>query len=169
MTLSTVRRHGSTATKPPKRLARTPESRDFLWQALRQLRTATARELAAVTERPKNSVQVDLRYLVRTGYVRVQGADRNATYTLIRDTGVQPPLFVGRRNEILCAVDRNTHEHFGLDGNPPPAPEQLPPLRRWLPKGKPPKRSKRRSGPPRRTCAPHMVGIGRRRAAKRDE
>ncbi len=161
MSLSTVRRHGSTATKPPRVLARTPESRDFLWQALRQLRTATARELAAVTERPKNSVQVDLRYLVRTGYVRNQGEDRDATFTLIRDTGPLPPLFVGRKDELVCAVDRNTHARFGVDGNAPPPVTELPLMRRWLPKGGAPKRGKSQ---PRTVIAPHMAEKKRRKA-----
>jgi hypothetical protein len=165
MSLSTVRRRGTTATKPPTLARHAPRSRALLWQALRQLRTSSARELAAVTQRPKNSIQVDLRYLVRTGYARVHGEDLDAVYTLIRDTGPLPPLFVGRRDEILCAVDRNTHRHFGVDGNPPPTPEELPLLRRWMPKGKPPRQRKHKHwrGPERKMIVPHLVARERRK------
>ena len=126
-----------------------PESRDFLWQALRQMRTATARELAAITERPKNSVQVDLRYLVHTGYVRMSDGEV-PTYTLIRDTGVRPPQFIMDGNDLTGAVDRNTHKHFGIDGNPPPA--KVGRQGRFTCKGRAPKGEER---PPRRARVPY--------------
>lgn len=145
-----------------------PESRDVLWQALRRLRKATARELAAVTERPKNAVQVDLRYLTRTGYVRVEGEDRNAIYTLLRD-GVRPPMFILRGKELLGAVDRNTHERYGVDGGPPPDDETVRGRRKWCPKGAPKRKHRHRRGPGRRVIAPHLVEREQRKARRRGE
>lgn len=115
-----VKRNQPARHKPP----RIPESREVLWKALRVMRVATARQLAAVCERPKNSVQVDLRYLMRTGYLRIDGSvdqrNRNNPYTLIRDTGPKPPMFVIVDKELRGAVDRNTRDIFGVDGGPPP-------------------------------------------------
>jgi hypothetical protein len=123
--------------KPP----RIPQARDYLWQALRRLRRATARELAAVTERPKNAVQVDLRYLVSTGFVRVE----RAVYSLMRDTGVKPPMFVfdPKTRRLRGAVDRNTRIAYGIDGNAAPA---IGRRANWMPKVEPVKRPSPKSG-----------------------
>lgn len=120
-------------TKPP----RIPQSRDFLWKSLRIMRRATARQLAAVTMRPKNSVQVDLRALVATGYVRLDGkggrGGRDVVHTLVRDSGPKPPLFVLNGKTLLGAVDRNTLETFGIDGGAPPH-DLLKRRANWMPK-----------------------------------
>ena len=129
--------------KPP----RVPPARDDLWQALRRLRRATARELAAVCERPKNAIQVDLRYLVRTGYAAFDGGKAGRVHRLIDDTGVRPPMFIfGPGKELLGAMDRNTKKLRGVGGAAPPA--ELTRRANWCPKvkagrpdpGKPPRR-----------------------------
>lgn len=93
-----------------------PRQREILWQTLRILRKATTQHLVAVTDRPKNTVQRELRYLERTGYVRTdaQGARYDeCTWWLIRNTGPKPPQFVmGARGDIVRAIDRNTREVF---------------------------------------------------------
>lgn len=120
--------------KPP----RVPPARDDLWQALRRLRRATARELAAVCERPKNAIQVDLRYLVRTGYAAFDGDRPRRVHRLIDDTGVKPPMFIfGPGKELLGAMDRNTRKLRGVDGAAPAA--ELTRRANWCPKVRCPK------------------------------
>ncbi len=93
-----------------------PRHRELLWQTLRILRRATTQHLVAVTERPKNAVQRELRYLERTGYVRTnaKGARYDTcTWWIVRDTGPKPPQFViGHNGDLERAVDRNTGELF---------------------------------------------------------
>lgn len=120
--------------KPP----RIPQARDFVWQSLRRMRSASLGELTAVTERPRNSVCVELRYLVRTGYVVVD----KGTHRLVRDSGPKPPMFVMKRNTLLAAYDRNTRLAYGVDGAPAP-----PIVHRanWMAKVEPPHRSGERT------------------------
>jgi hypothetical protein len=95
-----------------------PRQREILWQTLRILRRATTQHLVAVTDRPKNAVQRELRYLERTGYVRTnaKGARYDkCTWWLVRDTGPKPPRFViGDDGDLARAVDRNTGALFNV-------------------------------------------------------
>lgn len=113
-------------TKPP----RIPRAREMIWQALRIMRKATTSALIAVSERPKKSVQRELRDLERTGYIRVENPDagyRDRVHSIIRDTGPKPPLFLMRGREAIGAMDRNTRETFGLNGGEPPEPGRVAP------------------------------------------
>ena len=105
--------------KPP----RIPRAREMIWQSLRIMRKATTSSLVAVSERPKKSVQRELRDFERTGYIRVENPEagyRDRIHCIIRDTGPKPPLFLMQGKEAIGAVDRNTCEVFGINGGPPP-------------------------------------------------
>lgn len=113
--------------KPVKPLGEA-KSRRELWQALRIKRQATTGDLRTITGRPKNSLQVDLRHLRRTGYIeRVGRVD--AVWRLVRDTGPKPPSFLYRpekhKRRLIGAMDGNTREIFGADGKSPPAPDEI--------------------------------------------
>lgn len=110
--------------KPP----RIPRAREMIWQSLRIMRKATTSSLVAVSERPKKSVQRELRDLERTGYIRVENPDagyRDRVHIIIRDTGPKPPLFLMKGREAIGAVDRNTCEAFGVNGGAPPSPGRI--------------------------------------------
>jgi|GEM_PF-819440 len=105
--------------KPP----RVPRQREILWQTLRILRSATTQHLVAVTGRPKNTVQRELRFLSRTGYVRADDERvgyHECTWRLIRDSGPKPPLFIMKGKRLTAAVDRNLRQVVGVDGGAPP-------------------------------------------------
>jgi hypothetical protein len=144
-------------SREPKK-PRVPESRGYLWKALRLRRSATAREIATITERPKKSVQVDLRYLRRTGYVRLEGK----TFVLIRDSGPKPPMYLfDTDHQLIGAMDRNDQQIYGVDGKKPPA--SIRHRGNWVPKVKPGKGHresvKRRvaCGMPRRRVLPPYI------------
>lgn len=106
-------------TKPP----RIPRARELIWQSLRIMRKATTASLVAISERPKKSVQRELRDFVRTGYVCVDNPEagyRERVHRMVRDTGPKPPLFLMKGRQAIGAVDRNTREVFGVDGGEPP-------------------------------------------------
>lgn len=115
-------------TKPP----RIPRARELIWQSLRIMRKATTAALVTISERPKKSVQRELRDFVRTGYVRVENPEagyRERVHHLIRDTGHKPPLFLMKGKAAIGAVDRNTGEVFGINGGDPP---QLKRVANWM-------------------------------------
>ena len=102
------------------------------WQTLRIMRKVTTATFGAVTERPKKSLQRELRDLERTGYIRVENPDagyRDRLHVLTRDTGPKPPLFLMKGKVTEGAVDRNTAEVFGINGGEPPKIRRIAP---WM-------------------------------------
>ncbi len=157
----------STTVKKP----REPEQLGFLWKALRRLRRATAIDLAMVTERPKNAVQRDLRLLVATGFVRVEGKRLTTVHVMARDEGPKPPMFIfdPKSRELRGAVDRNTRKAWGLNGKEVP-PDELGVHRRanWMPKvecRKPTRPARRKHRDQRKVIAPYQQRLNEREAA----
>lgn len=121
-----VRRKGSLAlyrVAPDARPAEVPSARQSpeanMWRALRILRDASPRDLAA--HATTETVQVDeaaavrfCRMLCDAGYLRVmqkaRPGIRPARYRLVRDTGPLPP----ERRRITVVVDMNLHQYARL-------------------------------------------------------
>lgn len=78
--------------------AKRPEGRQTMWEAMRKLRRFTISELETSTRLKEGALRSYVEALTKAGYLqrerpteRVNGAFPRATWSLVRDTGVEAP------------------------------------------------------------------------------